>query len=136
MKINVKRNSIWIPDWEDNKKLPEKEQIRFHHRYLTLDERDEFIYIESATVEQVQLEESGNRKFIQDKKGIAQRITTKIENLVMVDENGKEEKLDTIDKFYSAPDAFSELKVFYEAYCISLSARVDSKNSGAPSGAT
>jgi len=100
MRINVKRDSIWTPDWEKNKKLPEKEQIRFHHRYLTTDERDIYIYVEDMKVVDLTAEDD-NRKWIQDKKGIAKAIVTKIENLTLVDEKGKEQHIDKIEQFYS-----------------------------------
>jgi len=134
MRINVKRDSIWTPDWEKNKKLPEKEQIRFHHRYLTTDERDIYIYVEDMKVVDLTAEDD-NRKWIQDKKGIAKAIVTKIENLTLVDEKGKEQHIDKIEQFYDAPDAFPALAMLLEGYCLSLVARQDSKNSEPPSGA-
>ena len=137
MRINVKRNSIWIPDWEDNKKLPEKEQIRFHHRYLTTDERDIYIFVEDIQVKDLTATDGDdNRKWVQNKKGITKAVITKIENLILVDEKGKETAIDNIEKFYSAPDAFPVLTVLLESYCLGLVARVDSKNSEPLSGAT
>jgi len=46
----------------------------------------------------------------------------------MEDEEGKVFKIDTIEKFYKAVDAIAGLKGEYEAYCVELSARADSKN--------
>lgn len=135
MRINVKKDSIWIPDWEDNKKLPEKDQIRFHHRFLTADERDIYVYVEDMQIKNL-TDKEDNRKWIQNKKGIAKAVITKIENLVFVDEKGKEEKIDTIEKYYASPDAIPALTYILESYCLGLVARVDSKNSEPLSGAT
>ena len=146
MQIHYKKSDIFIPEWNDNKKQPAGEQIKFHHTFISAGERDEFIYFEPFTEGKMQIlysmskpemtDEDGekvleknDRKFIQDKQGIAKRVTTKIENLEMVDdENKKVHKIDTIEKFYDAPDAFPGLKGEYEAYCIELTARADTKN--------
>ena len=138
MKINVKRDSIWVPDWEGNLELPEKDQIRFHHRFLTTDERDIYIYVEDIRIKDLKdiTGEEDDRKWIQNKKGITKAVVTKIENLILVDEKGKETTIDTIDKFYEAPDAFPGLTMLLEGYCLGLVARVDSKNLEPLSGAT
>ena len=138
MKINVKRDSIWVPDWEGNLDLPEKDQIRFHHRFLTTDERDIYIYVEDIRIKDLKdiTGEEDDRKWIQNKKGITKAVVTKIENLILVDEKGKETTIDTIDKFYEAPDAFPGLTMLLEGYCLGLVARVDSKNLEPLSGAT
>ena len=145
MKIHYKKNDIFIPEWNENKKLPDAEQIKFHHRFLTTAERKEFIYMEPHTQgkvailtnmykddmtedEQVDLLTKNDRKIIQDGEGIAKTITTKIEGLSMVDENSKEFKIDTIEKFYKTPDAFPVLAAEYSQYCLGLTARADTKN--------
>ena len=138
MKINVKRDSIWVPDWEGNLDLPEKDQIRFHHRFLTADERDTYIYVEDLRVKDFRDIEGkeDDRKVINDKKGITKAIVTKIENLITVDDKGKEETIDTIVKFYACPNAFPSLQSLLEDYCSNTTARVDSKNLEPLSGAT
>ena len=147
MKIHYKKSDIFIPEWNDNKKLPPDEQIKFHHRFLTVEERKKYVYWDDYTEgqmtvlsalaaaekmsidEQVSALEKDDRKFVQDGKGIAKAIITKIEGLILVDEETKkEEKIDTIAKFYSALDAFPGLNFELEKYCLGASARADSKN--------
>lgn len=145
MKIHYKKNDIFIPEWNDNKKLPEGEQIKFHHRFLTTLERKQFIYVEEHTQgsvakfasgysedmtedEQVALLDKTDRKITQDGAGIARCVVTKIENLEMEDEAGKILKIDTIEKFYNAPDIFPALRAEVEGMCVLMSARADTKN--------
>ncbi len=145
MKIHYKKSDVFIPESYDNKKQPAGDQVKFYHRFLTTAERKEFIYLEPHTQgkvailtnmykenmsedEQVDLLEHNDRRIVQDGEGIAMAITTKIENLVMVDESDKEQKIDTIEKFYAAPDAFPLFAAEYKQYCLGLTARADTKN--------
>jgi hypothetical protein len=145
MKIYYRKDDIFIPTWEKNNELPYDDQIKFHHRYLSTAERKKYVYWEDYTEgqvlafttmnnatmtqdEQVEALAKDTRRFVQDAEGIARTVTTKIEGLEMVDPAGNVHKIDTIAKFYNAPDAFSALRAEYEAYCLTLSARGDSKN--------
>lgn len=147
MKIHYKKSDTFVPEWNDNKSLPEKDQVKFHHRFLTTEERSRFVYWEPYTEGQVaklmaigsidKMDEAeaekaisrADRKYIQDSKGIAKTITTGIDNLILKDdEDGTEYTIDTIDKFYKAVDACPALRAEYEQYCLNLSAKVDSKN--------
>lgn len=147
MKIHYKKSDIFVPYWNDNKKEKPENQIKFHHRFLTVEERKRFVYWEDYTEgqitvisvlaaadklsvdDQIKALEKDDRKFVQNGMGIAKMIVTKIENLVLVDESGKEEKIDTIEKFYAAIDAFPGLRFELERYCLGVSAKADSKNS-------
>jgi len=140
--INVKRANVFIPTFNGNRDLPDSEQIKFHHGFLTTEEREEFVYVKNFTQGGIDklvstigddfdmdaYAEANDREVIQDSKGIAKKITTKIENLVIEDESGVKETLDTIDKFYTAPDAFAQMRAEYEAYVLNLSAKAESKN--------
>ena len=146
MKIYYRKDDIFVPTWEKNNELPEDEQIKFHHRYLSTAERKKYVHWEDYTEgqltvltalsgaeklsqnEQVDLLAKDTRKFVQDAEGIVRAVTTKIEGIDMVDPDGNVHKIDTIEKFYKAPDAFAPLRAEYEAYCLTLSARGDSKN--------
>jgi len=146
MQIHYKKSDIFIPESYDNKKQPEGEQVKFYHGFVTTAQRKEFVYVEPHTQgkvtiltsmykeemnedEQVKMLEKNDRKIIQDGDGIARAITTKIENLEMVDDETKKvHKIDTIEKFYNAPDAFPLFAAEYRAYCLGLSARADTKN--------
>ncbi len=43
MKLNLKLQDIYIPNWKNNKDLPENEQIKIHFKYLTLADRESLI---------------------------------------------------------------------------------------------
>lgn len=151
MKIHYKKSDTFIPEWNDNKLLPEEEQVKFHHTFLSTEQRKKFVYWKNYTEGQmavlsvlanteklseddsIKALERDDREYVQDAAGIAKTITTKIDNLTMIDENENEHKIDTIEKFYKAPDAFSALRAEYEQYCLTLSARADSKNLQPPS---
>lgn len=146
MKIHYKKSDTFIPEWNDNKKLPAEEQIKFHHTFLTTEQRKKFVYWEDYTEgqmtvlsalvaadklsqdEQIKALEKDDRRFVQDATGIAKTIITKIENLILVDESGKEQEIKDITTFYKAIDAYSTLRAELENYCLNVSARADSKN--------
>ena len=143
MIINVKKEDVFIPEWNGNRDEPEAEQIKFYHRFLSTADREKFVYMRNLTQGQAQklymvtqkddfdideYVESNTREFIQDSEGIARKITIRIENLTLKYEQGTEEPIDTIEKFYDAPDAYRELRAEYEGYVLNLSARADSKN--------
>ena len=144
MVINVKKEDIFIPEWNGNQDLPDAEQIKFYHRFLTTDERERYCYIKNFTEGKMQrlfdivqkpefdieaYVENNDREVIRDKRGIAKAIVTKIENLVLENETGGKETVNTIEGFYNAPDAYSGLRAELEGYVLNLSAKVDSKNS-------
>ena len=133
MEIMIRREAVWEPDWNGNLDLPEAERVKFHHRFLTVDERDEFFYLEPLTQAQIVAGELTSRRFIQNEKGLAKRLVTKIENLAYV-ENGVTVKVEDINRFYTSPDCFGNLPVLLEAHLLGVTAQVDSKNSQPPSG--
>jgi len=125
MKVQIKKNGVYIPKWRDNQKLPEGEQIKFHYRFLTNDERDEFIYLEPVTLQQIDDNKALDRKYVQNGKGIAKLITTKIENFLADD--GKEVEIKDIGTFYKY--SFPLLAAEYESHLLNVSQVVESKNS-------
>lgn len=125
MEIKIRKNGVYTPTWRGNDKLPANEQIKFYHRFLTNDERDDYIYLKPVTLQQINDGEGLNREYVQDSKGIAKLITTSIENL-SVNEDGKTKKIDDIKKFYEY--SFPLLAAEYEAYLLNISQVVDSKN--------
>jgi len=146
MKIHYKKSDIFIPEWNGNKKLPKEEQIKFHHRFLTTEERKSFVYWEDYTEGQMTILSSlavadkmtekeqenalakDDRRFVQDAKGIALAVVEKIENFSLVSEDNKETKITDIKTFYKGIDAYTNLRAELEQYCLGLSARADSKN--------
>ena len=145
MVINVKKEDVFIPEWNDNRDLPDIDQIKIWHRFLTTAEREQYIYLKNytegsaakliAATQGGEIDDSAadifveySREFVQDTKGMALAIVTKIENLAIDYGDGKE-PIDTIEKFYAAPDAFPQLRAEIEGHMLNLTARADTKNS-------
>jgi len=139
--INVKKEDIFIPEWNKNREQPDHEQIKIYHRFLSTAERERYIYLKNYTegsaakliassdtddMDDVFVEYS--REFVQDSRGIAMAIITKIENLVLLYDDGREEEVSTIEAFYKTPDAFPGLRAELEGQMLNLSAKADSKN--------
>ncbi len=100
MIIEVKNEDIYTPDYGDNKKLPEVEQVKVHHRFLLPGERHKYIYTKEIMVDKIKGTVDSNVEAISDMEGIARAIITKIENLDI--KCGKKTiKVDTVEKMYS-----------------------------------
>lgn len=138
MEVRIKREDVWYPNWNGNLDLPESERVAFHHGFLTVEDRDRFQYLKPATQGQLMTGKGLDREWIQDGKGIAKAVVTKIDNLTVVDGSTKN-KVDTIEKFYAQPDAFEELPMLLEAHLLDVTARIaESKNltSGSDAGSS
>ena len=125
MEIQINKFGSYVPKWRGNKTLPEKEQIKFHFRYLTNDERDQYIYLTPVTLKQIDEGNALDRSYVQDGKGIAKAVTTKIENLV-INADGKKEEIKDIETFYKY--SFPLLASEYESHLLNVSQVVESKN--------
>ena len=42
MKVKIARQDVYIPDWKNNKKLPEMEQIKVEFSYMTAEQEEKF----------------------------------------------------------------------------------------------
>ena len=131
MEIQIRKHGSYIPKWRGNRELSEKEQIVFHYRYLTNDERSDYIYLQPITLKQVSDDDALNREYVQDGKGIAKTVTTKIDNLI-IDADGKKEEIKDIETFYKY--SFPLLAAEYETHLLNASQVIESKNSKSPSG--
>jgi len=80
MKVTVKEEEIYYPEWNKNHKLPKNEQICIHYRYLTGPQRDEFIGIAPIEYDDTG-KVIGGIKFRMDKYGIVKHSITGIDNL-------------------------------------------------------
>ena len=100
MIIEVNNTGLYVPDFGNNKTLPESEQIKVHHRYLFPGERQKFIYTEPLMVDKLKGEVDSKVKAVQDMTGIAKTIITKIEGY-SIKSGGKTVKIDSVDKLYN-----------------------------------
>lgn len=129
MKISLKKSDTFIPDYEDNLQLPEDEQIKFHYTFLGSATRKQYEYLEDILITQEIVEGSqqvGNRKLIQDSKGMAMAMVTKIENLEVAYEDGTTEKVEDIRDFYKR--SLPGLAQLLEAHCLNATSEADLKN--------
>ena len=96
MLVKLKSKTVYIPEWEENKKQPEKEQIKFYLRLLNSEERAECITYKSK----------GDKVISSpDLVGFCKYGVTKIENLE-IEIDGKKEKIESAEKLLAAEGLF------------------------------
>ncbi len=100
MIIEVKNEDVYIPDFGNNKNLPEAEQIKVHHRFLFPGERHKYIYTKALMVDKIKGTVDSNVEAVSDMEGIAKAIIIKIENL-NIKTGKKTTKVDTVEMMYS-----------------------------------
>jgi len=131
VKITLKKSDVFIPDYGNNLELPEDEQLKFHIQFLGASRRQQFVYLEDIEITQEIAEgagQVGNRKLIQDSKGMARAMVTGIDNLEIEYDNGETAKVTSITDFYNRP-IDPVLVALLEEYCLNATAEVDTKNS-------
>jgi hypothetical protein len=128
VRVSLKKSDVFIPDWQGNLDLPESEQVRFHYRFLGSAERDKYIYRKPMeyTFDAKGEGQFGKVEMVQDGKGIAMRMVTRIENLEVEKEDGTVVSVDNITDFYKHPMA--DLAGLVEAHMLEATAVVDTKN--------
>lgn len=122
MRIEVQKEKTFIPKWNGNDKDPEP--IKVHHRFLKPSERKQFIRLEPFSIEYEKDEQKTSSQYIQDSEGIAKAVIQKIENLTLVID-GKDKKIDTVDKMYNVEGVPQGLVAEIEAYLLNASPEVD-----------
>ena len=135
MIIEVKNSDIYIPKYGGNKKLPEGEQIKVHHRFLLPGERHKYIYAKPVKINKLKGTVDSVVETVQDEEGITRAIVTKIENLNI--KPGKEIiKVDTVEKMYSTSGVPKELVSEIEVNMLLSSPEVDNDFLSEPSPST
>lgn len=124
MVIEVKRESEFIPEWNGNRDLDEKEQITIVHRFLKPGERQKYIYVEP-----IEFDYSGEKtvpksRYVQNSAGVAKAVITGIKNL-SINQDGKEIVVDTVGKLYDTEGVPQALVSEIEAYLLNASPEVD-----------
>lgn len=130
MKVSLKRSDVFIPDWENNLEQPDELQIKFHYRFLGSGDRKRYIYQKPIEFTQnVGKAEGqiGKIEMIQDGRGLALAMVTRIENLEVEYEDGTEAVVSSIADFYKA--ALPDLAAMIEGHLIEATAVADPKNS-------
>lgn len=130
MVVSLKKSDAFIPDWMDNLDQPEDKQIKFHYTFLGSAERKGYVYARPMEfTQEIGKNEGqlGKMEMIQDGKGLALRMVTRIENLSIEYEDGKKVVIDTIRDFYKYP--LPELASMVESHMLEATAVVDTKNS-------
>lgn len=124
MIIEVKREDVFIPSWGGNKSLPDEEQIKVHHRFLTPNEYSKYVYAENVKVDKLKGTVNSEVETVQDMTGIAKAIVTKIENYgLKIDD--KTVMIDTISKLYSTEGVSKDLIHEIEVKMFRASPEVD-----------
>ena len=133
MKIKYAKEGVFIPEWKDNRDLEVNEQIKINFEYVSSEIRGKYIgrkeisrtsYMELATTNDVPFE------IVQDGKGLASECVKSIDNLTLIDPDGKEEKIITWDQLVKAHDSMglSNLVAEISNYFVFLFTGLDSKN--------
>ena len=126
MIVELKRTDTYIPEWNDNKELPETEQIKFLHKFLGAADRKQYVYNKPIEFSQSKdIDQVSKLEIVTDGQGIARKCVTSIENL-SVNIDGKTTAIEDIATFYKY--AFSDLAAELEAYMLECTAVVDLKN--------
>lgn len=129
MRVSLKKSDVFIPDWMGNKDLPEAEQVKFHYKFLGSAERNQYVYKKPT---EFRFDGKGQGQFgtiemVQDAKGMALRMVTRIENLEVELDDGKVVHIDNIQEFYKY--ALHDLASEVESRMLEATAMVDTKNS-------
>ena len=130
MVVSLKRADVFVPDWRGNLDQPEDRQVKFHFRFIGSADRKSYVYAKPMefTQEIGKTEgQLGKMEMIQDGKGLALRMVTRIENLELEYDDGKKVVIDDIREFYKYP--LSDLAAMVESHMLEATAVVDSKNS-------
>lgn len=120
MVIDVRKEAVFAPEWNDNRKQPESEQIRVVHRFLSPGEKQKFYYTEP-------IELSGDKpksRYIQDLPGHVKAVVIKIENLTL-NIDGKEKKITTGNDLYNVAGVPYMLVAEIERYMMNAEPEVD-----------
>jgi len=90
LKITLRRSTVYIPDWNGNKKLKKEDQIKVHYNYLTTEQRNDFIV------------SGGKLSVAKVGKEVFLAAVTKIENLT-AEIDGEEVEI-TKENIFDVPD--------------------------------
>ena len=135
MIIEVKNEDIFLPKYGGNKKLPDSEQIKVHHRFLLPGERHKYIYAKPVKVNKLEGTVDSLVDTVQDEEGITRAIVTKIENLII--KCGKKSiKVDTAEMMYSTSGVPKGLVAEIEVNMLLASPEVDTDFLSEPSPST
>lgn len=147
MIIEVKNSDVFIPDYMNNikdlkqkgkvvkKKLDEKEQIKVNHRFTTPGERQKYIYTEEVMVDKLKGTFDSKVKSVMNLEGLTKAIVTSIDNY-SIKKDGKEIKIDTIEKLYDTQGVDEVLVARIETAMLLCSPEVDTDFLSKPSVST
>ena len=114
MRIVAKTGLVYIPEWNDNKKLPKEEQVKIHYRYLTGPEKENYIGFEP-----IEFDEDGNQvggfRLKIDRASAINTGVLRIEGLE-VETEGKVVTVDTAKQLMEIPEISGLYKEFSDFY--------------------
>lgn len=92
MKVKLSRTNTFVPTWNENDELPEEEQIKVHYKYLTTEDRNNFVIY------------SNNMSVASIAKEVFLKSVEKIENLY-IEVDGEEVEA-TPEQIIDMPDMY------------------------------
>jgi len=106
MRVVIAEKDVFIPTWNDNKNLPEDEQIKVHYKFPTQNQRNRYITRYPAELESGKNAASGQNtirmKIETDDKMMFKLLVTKIENLEWEDHDGQIHEIKKPDELFDA----------------------------------
>ena len=129
MIVSIKRADVFIPDWNGNLDQPSEKQIKFHYKFVGSGERKQYVYAKPMEfTQEIGKNEGqlGKMEMIQDGRGLALKMVTRVENLSVEYEDGKSVAIEDIREFYKYP--LSDLAAMVESHMLEATAVVDTKN--------
>jgi len=128
MIIQIKKTDVFIPDIEDNLEQPPSEQIKFHFRYASTEERKRYMHVKPMKFRtSKEINDSDMEvEYVQDGEGLAKATVTGIENLSVQNGDGAPKDIKTIAEFYKQP--MSKMATQLETHLLNANAVVETKN--------
>jgi hypothetical protein len=123
MIVEVVKEKVYVPEWNGNRDLPEADQIKVYHRFLSPSERGKFFYRKPLRIK-VSGETESSLEYVSDEAGFVKSVVTKIENYA-ISEDGDIKEIKTADQLYSTGGVHQMLVSEIEQALLNDSPQVD-----------
>ena len=90
MRITIKRTDTYVPKWNGNRKLPEAEQVKVHYHFLSFEEQERLVSLDSSS-----------KAVLNFAAGVASQVD-RIDNLT-VDADGEEKDITSGGELVAEP---------------------------------
>ena len=109
MRVKIIGGDVYIPEFNDNKELPEAEQIKCHYKHMSVEQDSQFTRLADPEFDSETREMATTIKFVRDDAGIVAASWPKIENCCYDLNNGKAVEIESGADLLKAPKDFRRL---------------------------